>query len=211
VRAIDLTLCAILDRDIEERFTIEDFTTEIIAGGATSLQIRLKNETTRSIIEFTRRILAVAAQTGTPVIVNDRVDVALAVGAQGVHVGEADMSVADARRVCGEGMVIGATVRDVMSARAMSQAGADYLGVGPIFGTAVKPHLVPIAPGTMRSIRRGISLPIVAIGGINDRNAATPLEEGADGVAVISALRRFDSPKEAASRLRTAIDQAKKR
>jgi thiamine-phosphate pyrophosphorylase len=211
VPAVDLSLCAILDRDIDCRFSIEDFAAEVVAGGATCLQVRLKNETTLSIIDFTRRILAVAGMTQTPVIVNDRVDVALATGAQGVHLGADDMPVADARRLCGGAIVIGATVRDLASARDAERAGADYLGVGPIFVSPVKPDLTRIAPGTLRSIRSGISLPIVAIGGINETNAATPVKEGADGVAVISALRQCDSPKEAASRLRTAIDTAKKR
>ncbi|MFH1313564.1 MAG: thiamine phosphate synthase [Candidatus Eisenbacteria bacterium] len=211
MRAIDLSLYAIVDRDVGETLTIEEFTEGIIAGGTTCLQVRLKTDTTRSFIDFTRRVLAVAAVTGTPVIVNDRVDVALATGTDGIHLGDDDMTVADARRICGKALVIGASVRDLESARAMSDAGADYLGVGPVFATPVKPDLAPIAPGTLRSIRSEISLPIVAIGGINEKNVATPLGEGADGVAVISALRRCQSPKEAASRLRTAIDHAKKR
>jgi thiamine-phosphate pyrophosphorylase len=135
----------------------------------------------------------------------------LVTGADGVHVGDDDMAVADARRICGSDMVIGGSAIDVKGAKAMRDAGADYLGVGPVFATPVKPYKAALAPGTLRSIRREISLPIVAIGGINETNAAAPLGEGADGVAVISALRRCQSPKEAASRLKKAIDHAKKR
>jgi thiamine-phosphate pyrophosphorylase len=211
VSEIDFSLYAILDTEIERRFTVEEFTGQVIDGGATCLQIRCKHDSTRSIMEFARRVMAAAAGTAVPVIVNDRVDVAVALGARGVHVGEEDMPVADAKRICGSTMTVGATVRDVAAARRAVADGADYLGVGPIFETPVKPGLIPIAPGTLRAIRREISLPIVAIGGINEANAAVPLEEGADGIAVISALRRSHSPKEAASRLRRAIDETKKR
>jgi thiamine-phosphate pyrophosphorylase len=210
VRAIDLSLYVIIDRGALGPLAFEEFARQVLTGGATCLQVRMKTGTTRGIIDFTRRIQAVAAGTGTPVIVNDRVDVALATGAQGVHLGEDDMAVTEARRICGSSMVIGGSASDVETAKAMNEAGADYIGVGPVFATAVKPYKPPLARGTIRAIRRGISLPIVAIGGINETNVATPLAEGADGVAVISALRRCQSPKEAASRLRKAIDHAKK-
>ena len=208
--AIDLSLYVIVGRAVEDELPIERFTTEVIEGGATCIQVRCKDETTRSIMEFSRLVLGVACSAGIPVIINDRVDVALATGAQGVHLGEDDMPVATARRICGDAMIIGATVRDVASARAARDAGADYLGVGPVFATGVKPALIPLARGVIAGIRREISLPIVAIGGINDMNAAIPLAEGADGVAVISALRQCESPKEAASQLRSVIDKAKK-
>ena len=208
--AIDVSLYVIVDQAVESELPVEVFTTEVIEGGATCIQIRCKDESTRSIMEFGRRVLGVASRAGIPVIINDRVDVALATGAQGVHLGEGDMPIADARRTCGDTMIIGATVRDIASARAASDAGADYIGVGPVFATRLKPALDPLAPGVIAGIRREISLPIVAIGGINDMNAAIPLGEGADGVAVISALRQCKSPKEAASQLRSAIDKAKK-
>jgi thiamine-phosphate pyrophosphorylase len=208
---IDLRLYAILDRDIEQQFELADFTTMVIEGGATALQVRLKRESSRNIIGFTETVLSVARISDTAVIVNDRVDIALATGADGVHLGQDDMPVALARKICGAGMIVGVTVRDVESARAAYGAGADYLGVGPVFGTLVKPDLKPVGPDMIRAIRREISLPIVAIGGINDLNVAVPLANGADGVAVISALRQCHGPKEAASRLREAIDKAKKR
>lgn len=208
--AIDLSLYVIVDRAVEDELPIEVFTAEVIEGGATCIQVRCKGETTRSVMEFGRLVLGVACSAGIAVIINDRVDVALAAGAQGVHLGEDDMPVAAARQICGDAMIIGATVRDVASARAARDAGADYLGVGPVFTTGVKPALVPLARGVIAVIRSEISLPIVAIGGINDMNAAIPLAEGADGVAVISALRRSKSPKEAASKLRAAVDKAKK-
>jgi thiamine-phosphate pyrophosphorylase len=211
VASIDLTLYAIVDISVEEVAPIGEFISQVIEGGVTCLQVRCKQASTRRVFDFTRRVLEAADRTGVPVIVNDRIDVALAAGAQGVHLGAEDMPVALARKVCGKDMIIGATVRDVLAGREAQRAGADYLGVGPAFATSIKPDLIPIQPEVISAIHQEISLPIVAIGGINDMNAAIPLEHGADGVAVISALRQSKSPKEAASRLRAAIDKAKKR
>jgi thiamine-phosphate pyrophosphorylase len=211
VAGIDLTLYVILDKSIEDLIPIERFVSEVIAGGATCLQVRCKEEGTRDILSFTRTVLEIAADANIPVIVNDRVDIALAVGARGVHVGEEDMPVEDVRRICGEELVVGASARDVESARAAQAAGAGYLGVGPMFPSPVKPDVHPVGPERIAEIRKEISLPIVAIGGINDMNVALPLQCGADGVAVISALRQCKSPKEAASRLRAAIEKARKR
>jgi thiamine-phosphate pyrophosphorylase len=211
VRAIDVSLYVIVDRAIEDDIPIDEFAAQVIEGGATCIQLRCKNDPTRTIMELGRRVLGATRPAGVPLIVNDRADVALAIEAEGVHLGQDDMPVSAARRICGDEMIVGVTVRNAEAAKAACDAGADYLGVGPAFATPVKPGLVPIPRGVITEIRRGISLPIVAIGGINDMNAAIPLREGADGVAVISALRQCESPREAASRLRSAIDNAKKR
>jgi thiamine-phosphate pyrophosphorylase len=166
VEGIDLSLYAIVDRAIEDHIPIQDFIAQIIKGGATCLQVRCKDESTRTTLEFTEAVITVAKQAGVPVIVNDRVDIALAAGAQGVHLGQDDMPIGEARRACGESLIIGASVRNVESARLAAQAGADYLGVGAVFATPVKPDLTPIPRGTIAQIRQEISLPIVAIGGI---------------------------------------------
>ena len=207
--SIDVSLYVILDRGIQDRYPIDDFTEMVICGGATCLQVRLKNESTRGIMDFALHVLRVARTHRVPVIINDRVDVAMAVGADGVHLGSDDMPLEAARRLAGDSMVLGATVRSLESAREAASAGADYLGVGTVFATPVKPDLKPISLDILDSIRHEIRLPIVAIGGINEENAALPLEHGASGVAVISALRKCLDPKEAASRLRAAVDKAK--
>ena len=119
--------------------------------------------------------------------------------------------VAGAREEPRSGLVIGASASDVDSAYRAARDGADYIGVGPIFPTPMKPGAKPVPPGTIAAIRRIISLPIVAIGGINQDNLIAPLEEGADGIAVISALHQCLCPGESTSRLKRALDQAKKR
>lgn len=208
---IDLSLYVILDRHIERHFTPEDFTQRVIEGGATCIQVRCKEESTRSFMDFARRVMSGAQASGVPVIINDRLDIALAMGASGVHLGEEDMPVAEARRVAGEGVIIGATVREIETARRAKLDGADYLGVGAVFRSPSKPDREPISLDTLKSIRVEIDLPVVAIGGINEANVSAPLENGADGVAVISALRQCLDPKEAALRLRQAVDKARKR
>jgi len=211
VPVLDVSLCAILDPGVESILPLEEFTQRIISGGATSIQVRLKTESTRGIMDFTRRVLETCAGTGVAVIVNDRVDVALATGADGVHLGQEDMPVERARSLVGPGMIIGASVRDVSGALAAAAAGADYLGVGAMFRTPIKPEQEPISLDILQEIRHEVILPIVAIGGIDEKNAALLLEHGADGIAVISALRKCLDPKEGASRLRAAVDNFKKR
>jgi thiamine-phosphate pyrophosphorylase len=210
VQGVDLSLYAILDPGIEECLPAEQFTRKIIEGGSTCVQVRCKNRSTRAFMAFARMVMRGAEDSGVPVIVNDRVDIALALGAHGVHLGSEDMPVEDARRLAGDTLIIGATVNELESARRAHLAGADYLGVGAIFPSPTKPDRQPISLDILRSIRIEIDLPIVAIGGIDDKNAAVPLKNGADGVAVISALRQCLDPKEAALRLREAVDKAKK-
>jgi thiamine-phosphate pyrophosphorylase len=211
VRKIDLSLCVILDRNIEERFTPEEFTRLVIAGGATCLQVRCKRETTRELMDFARRVMGGVGDGPVPVIINDRVDVALALGAAGVHLGEDDMPVTDARRIVHGDFIIGASVRTLEAAQKARDDGADYLGVGAVYPSPTKPDRRPISLDILKAIRIQIGLPIVAIGGIDEANASAPLLNGADGVAVISALRRCLDPKTAALRLRAAVEKAKTR
>lgn len=208
---IDLSLCVILDRAFEPEITPEGLAAQVVANGATCIQVRLKNEDGRWIRDFTERVLGVARPAGVPVVVNDRLDVALALGADGVHLGQDDLPVADARRLGGPALVVGASARNLEEALRARDDGADYIGVGPVFETTVKAGVTPIAPEVIPAIRRIISLPIVAIGGINETNLHIPLGQGADGIAVISALHQCPSPGIATSRLKHALEQAKKR
>jgi len=209
VPSLDLTLYAIVDPGIEECLPAGEFTRKIIEGGITCIQVRCKDLTTRAFMDFARRVIRGTWGSKVPVIINDRLDIALAVGAQGVHLGSDDMPVADARRLAGRGLIIGATANTPDSARLAEQEGADYLGVGAIFPSPTKPARKPISLDILRAIRLEINLPIVAIGGIDDTNADVPLRNGADGVAVISALRQCLDPGEAALRLRETVDKAK--
>ncbi len=222
--AIDLTLCAIVDTAIETECPIEEFVRLVIEGGTTCVQVRCKNLPDVETLEFTLRVLAAARPAGIPVIVNDSLETALTVWAEGVHLGAEDMPIKEARRRIAEGLaqvaggtaaaavrefVVGASARTLEDGLRARDEGADYIGLGPVFATAVKPGVDPIDPALIKVFKREISLPIVAIGGINEENAHVPMSHGADGVAVISALRGTGSPREAAAGLRAAIDRSR--
>jgi thiamine-phosphate pyrophosphorylase len=221
---IDLSLYAILDPDVQDECAIEDFVRLIIEGGTTSIQVRCKHSSDDATMDFTFKVLGVARPAGVPVIVNDRLEVALAARAEGVHLGEEDIPIAVARRRVAEafeesagggaeevaaGFIIGASARTLEAARMAAEAGAGYIGVGPMFSTPNKPGVAPVEPGIIRAMKREISLPIVAIGGITEENVHVPMSHGADGAAVITALRGTGSPREAAARLRAAIEKSR--
>jgi thiamine-phosphate pyrophosphorylase len=208
---IDVSLYVIIDRDVERVLPVEEFTRQVIEGGATCLQVRCKLESARTTLDLVRRVLAVAASRNIPVILNDRLDLAMASGAQGVHLGEEDLPVGEARRIAGPALVIGASAASLEAALRAAGEGADYIGVGTVFATPTKPEAQPIPPGLIAAVRREISLPIVAIGGINETNLGIPLGQGADGIAIISALRQCPSPGEVTARLKQAIIEAKAR
>jgi thiamine-phosphate pyrophosphorylase len=224
VAGIDLSLYAIVDPGVERECAIEEFISLIIEGGATCIQVRCKGASDVETLEFTLRVLEVARPAAVPVIINDNVETALTVWSEGVHLGAEDMAVGEARgrvrEVLGEvagptaaaaarDFIIGASARTLEDARRVAGEGADYIGVGPVFSTPIKPGVDPIDPTLIRAIKREISLPIVAIGGINEKNAHVPMSHGADGVAVISALRGTGSPREAAGRLRAAVEKSR--
>lgn len=221
---IDLSLYAIVDPAVEEECPVEDFIRLIIEGGATCIQVRCKHASEVETVELTLRVLGVARPAGVPVIINDSLETALALWAEGVHLGAEDMPVAEARKRIAEGLseiaggttaaavrdfVIGASARTLEDARRAEEAGADYIGLGPVFRTASKPDVDPIDPALIKVLKREISLPIVAIGGINEENAHVPMSHGADGIAVISALRGTGSPREAAAGLRAAVEKSR--
>lgn len=182
-----------------------------IAGGATVVQYREKTATTRQMIEEARALRELTRQAGIPFIVNDRVDIALAVDADGVHVGQDDMPAPLARKLMGPGKIVGVSVDNLEQALQAERDGADYVGAGPIFATATKPDAAPpIGLEGLAEICRGVSIPVIAIGGINAENAGAVIAAGAAGVAVVSAVVAAPDVEAAARRLREAIDGARK-
>ena len=182
-----------------------------IEGGATVVQYREKEGTTRRLLEESLALRRLTREAGVPFIVNDRVDVALAVEADGVHVGQDDMPAAVTRRLMGRDKIVGVSATNLQEALQAEKDGADYLGAGPVFATPTKPDAAP-AMGLegLAEICRRVSIPVVAIGGINEQNAATVIEAGADGVAVISAVVAAPAVAAAARRLREVIEATRK-
>jgi thiamine-phosphate pyrophosphorylase len=198
---MDFTLLAILDAALLPEGEVEARIAAARRGGATWFQLRAKALATGDLLRYARVALRAARAAGVPLLVNDRVDVALATGADGVHLGAEDLPIADARRLLGAGALVGGTARDPDAARRAEEEGATYLGVGPQFGSRTKPGLRPLPEGRTAEIRRASRLPLIGIGGIDDGNAAICARRGCDGIAVVSALWLSGDPESAARAL----------
>ena len=212
---IDFRLNAIVDVDaIGPEMDLGALALAAAQGGATIVQYRDKNSPTRLMVERARRIREALGETGLPFVINDRIDVALAAGADGVHVGREDMLVGDVRRLLGPDAVVGLTVKNEADAEAAIEADIDYACIGGLFETPAKPN--PDGPIGFDGYRRLASiirerkpgLPIGAIAGIDLSRAAPAIAAGADGIAVISAIFRQADPQGAARMLRKAVDKA---
>jgi thiamine-phosphate pyrophosphorylase len=211
---VDLRLYAIVDPEHAGGHDLVDLTRAVAAGGATLVQLRDKHSRTPDMIERARALKAALAPFGVPLIINDRVDVALAVGADGVHVGQDDMSVAEARGLLGPAPFIGLSVRTEQQAAAAPLAMLDYVGIGGVYGTTSKTSgKTPIGlEGLLRVIQvfrhRIGNFPACGIAGITADNAEAVIAAGADGVSVISALSHRPDPAAAARGLRAVVDAA---
>jgi len=188
---------------------VEAVVAAAVRGGATCVQLREKTLPTRAFVERARALRALLAPLRVPLIVNDRVDVALACGADGVHVGQDDMAAEDVRRLLPQAL-IGLSIESLDQLEAAERAPVDYYGVSPVFATATKPDAAPaLGLAGLRAMRARTARPLVAIGGIAQSNAAAVIAAGADGLAVVSALCAAPDPAAAARALRAAIESAR--
>jgi thiamine-phosphate pyrophosphorylase len=212
---VDVRLNAIVDPAVAGSHTMHALAGLVASGGATLIQLRDKHGDTRRQIETAKAIKAALGDSGVPLVINDRVDVALAAQADGVHVGQDDMSVAEARNILGPGAIIGLSIKTLAEAEAAPVELLDYVGVGGVYATTSKDNPnKPIGLDGLRAIvdifhRRAPGLPVVAIAGITAGNAADVVAAGADGVAVISALSLAPDAIAAARELRAAVDAAR--
>ena len=185
---------------------IEAVVAAAVRGGATCVQLREKHLDTRPFVERARALKALLAPLGVPLIINDRLDVALAAEADGVHVGQSDLSAADARRLMPHAL-IGLSVENAAQVRAAANLPVDYLGVSPVFVTPSKRDTAPaLGLDGLRALRALTDLPLIAIGGIDLHNAAQVMAAGADGLAVVRALCAAPDPAAAAQALRRQTD-----
>jgi len=209
---LDLRLNAILDPERAGGHDLLDLARAVAAGGATLVQLRDKKSDTRVMVEKARAIKAILAPLSVTFVVNDRVDVALAAGADGLHIGPEDMAPEDARRLLGPDAIIGVSIKTVAAAEAVSVGLIDYAGVGGVYATLSKEQKTPPIgiDGFARVVgalhRRAPALPIVGIAGIDAGNAGAVMGAGADGVAVISALSGSRDAAAAARTLREVVD-----
>ena len=182
---------------------------EACKGGVTLIQLREKERTTREYLALAEKVHGITQRYDIPLIIDDRVDVALAVGAEGVHVGQSDMPVAVARRLMGD-KIVGATAKTVPQAVEAYEQGADYLGVGAIYPTTTKVKTVLTSVDTLKEIVKAVPIKVNAIGGLNKDNIHVLKDSGIDGICAVSAIMKADDPKTAAEELREAFDELQK-
>jgi thiamine-phosphate pyrophosphorylase len=210
---VDLRLYAIVDPEHAGGHALPELARRVAEGGATLVQLRDKRGQTREMVAQARAIKAALAPLGVPFIVNDRVDVALAAGADGVHLGQEDMDVAGARRLLGREAVIGWSVKTMAEAQAAPLQHLTYVAIGAVFPTTSKDNPKHIGPEGLRQIAaevraRAPGFPVGAIAGINEANAADVVAAGADGICAISALSSAPDAAMAAKKLRGIVDMA---
>ena len=191
-------------------FSEEEFLRRIEAalrGSVTLLQLREKDKTTRKYLDLARKVHALTKRYGVPLIIDDRLDIAMAIGAEGVHLGQSDLPIDLARQLLGPDRIIGATAKTVPQALEAYQQGADYLGVGAIYPTTTKVKTVLTSTDTLRDICAAVPIPVNAIGGLNRDNidilAGIPIA----GICVVSAIMKADDPEKAATELKARAQE----
>jgi thiamine-phosphate pyrophosphorylase len=200
--AIDWSLYLVADADYAAGRDLAALVEAAVRGGATVVQLRAKSLEARAFIGLGLEIARRLAGTGAPLLVNDRLDIAQACGAAGVHLGQDDIPAAAARRILGPGATIGVSVNSAEEALRAEREGADYVGAGPAFATSTKETpLAVLGPEGIGRIKRAVRIPVVAIGGITAVHAASLAAAGADGIAVVSAVLGSPDPERAAGEL----------
>ena len=200
-------LYLILDPDVAGDRSLADLCSAALAAGVRMFQLRMKTPDTGRVYDRASQLCPLVRKGGGMFIVNDRCDVAKAVGADGVHLGQEDLPLVDARAILGSGKLIGVSTHSLAQALEAEKAGADYIGFGPIFQTTTKENPDPVVGvGGLREVRARVRIPIVAIGGITAQNVADVMNAGADGAAAISAILAAPDPSKAMIELISAIE-----
>ena len=200
--AIDYSLYLVADADFAGERDLAALVDAAVRGGATVVQLRVKNLGGRAFVGLALEISRRLAGTGVPLLINDRVDIAMACGTAGVHLGQDDMPVPTARRILGPDAAIGVSVNTPEEAILAEREGADYVGAGPAFATTTKETpLALLGPAGIARIKSAVRIPVVAVGGISAGNAASLAAAGADGIAVVSAILGAPDPARAAEEL----------
>ena len=203
-----MRLYAVTDRSwLKDGETLEEAAQAALAGGVTILQLREKHASHGELVAAARRLKPVCEAYGVPLIIDDDVEAVLESGADGVHVGQEDMAVAEARRILGPDKIIGASAHSEAEAREAVRQGADYLGCGAVFATATKNDTTPLSREELRRICRCVEVPAVAIGGITEANCMELAASGIAGIAVVSAIFAAEDKRTAARRLRLLAER----
>jgi thiamine-phosphate pyrophosphorylase len=209
-RMTDYSLYVVTDRDLSQGRSNFKIIEAAVEGGATIVQLREKRATTLEFFQEGLKIRDYLRAKHIPLIINDRIDIALALDADGVHLGQEDMPLEIARNILGSAKIIGGSVFTPAEARAAEAMGADYLGLSPIFVTGTKPELAEqIGIEGISPIRHAVGIPLIGIGSMNQANSYIAVKAGLDGVAVVSAICSQDDPKSAAAAIKAEVMRAK--
>lgn len=203
-------LHVLTDTELQSQFSHLELAQLAIDGGTDTIQFRQKSGSTREMIEIARKLKGMCTEAGVTFIVNDRVDVAIASKADGVHLGQDDFPVALARKLMGEDVIIGGSAVSLEDAQRCFTEGADYVGFGPVYPTSSKPDASsPTGIELMKKAIKTVPLPVIAIGGIHAQNVPEVMQAGAYGIAVISAVCCHTDPKKATQMLSQALSLGK--
>ena len=206
---VDYTLYLVTDRSLMSSNTIEESVEQAVLGGCTLVQLREKDVSSRGFYETAVRVREVTSRLKIPLIINDRVDIAIAVDADGVHVGQEDLPADVVRSMIGPDKIVGVSAANLAEAMAAATAGADYIGVGAMYATGTKTDAAITTMDELRKIRQTVTLPIVVIGGINKETAPDFAVTGIDGLAVVSAIVAQDDVSAAATELKALFLQGR--
>ncbi len=199
---IDYSVYLVTDTGMCPRENLLDVCEKAIDGGATLIQLREKDISSRAFFEEAAALKKLCESRNVPLLINDRADIALAADADGIHIGQSDIPIDAARRILGDDKIIGVSAGTVEEALEAEKSGADYLGVGAVFPTATKDDAENVGIDTLRKVRGAVKIPIVGIGGINTENIEKLNGTGIDGVAVVSCIMAAGDPKAAAAELK---------
>jgi thiamine-phosphate pyrophosphorylase len=210
MQPIDYSLYLVTDRGLALGRPLEEIVMAAVNGGVTCVQLREKDCSSREFFDLALSLRFKLEKRRVPLIINDRLDIALAAGAAGVHLGQSDLPLEYARKVGRAGLVIGISANSTAAAVEAERRGADYIGLSPVFSTPTKTDTAePMGFKGIEKIRKAVRIPLVGIGGLNAENAGEAIRHGADGIAVVSAIMSAPDPEEAAAKLLLRIREAK--
>jgi len=207
---LDYRLYLVTDRSLVGSKDFYQSIEEAILGGVTLLQLREKTLSSRDFYNTAKKVREITKIHSVPFIINDRLDIALAVNADGLHIGQEDLPVETARKLLGPNKLIGVSASTIDEAISAEKGGADYLGVGAIFPTGTKDNAKSVDIEQLRKIKQAVSIPVVAIGGINEKNVQIVMHADVDGVSIVSAILAKEDVKQAANKLLGLVEESRK-
>lgn len=203
---IDLSLYLVTDRKCLKNKNLNSAIEEAILGGVTLVQLREKSSDSLELFNIAKEVKKITDKHNIPLIIDDRIDIAMAVDAAGVHLGQEDIPCNVARKILGSDKIIGVSAHNIKEALKAQNDGADYLGCGSVFNTSTKNNVTSLKIQELREIKEKVNIPVVAIGGINEKNVLELRGTGIDGIAIVSAILGKDNIKKAAEELKYTIE-----